>query len=72
MTTYSGPGVFNVLDYLMVAGPSGIGSDNATFLQNAIDAAQASSYESIARQRLAIYASSIQSFVRKSQNASPA
>jgi hypothetical protein len=42
MTTYSVPGVFNVLDYFMVAGPTGGAAANATALQSAIDAAQAS------------------------------
>lgn len=44
MTDFSAPGVFNALDYGMAAGTTGLlaAQNNAKFLQEAIDAAQAS------------------------------
>jgi hypothetical protein len=44
VTDYSAPGIFNVLDYGMIAGPVTfpVAQNNAKFLQQAIDAAQAS------------------------------
>jgi hypothetical protein len=45
VTNYSAPGIFNVLDYGMIAGPVSFldAQNNTKFFQQAIDAAQASS-----------------------------